>query len=47
MLRESNMYRGRRLDMEIWSILAPEWRERRTDPEVAPVPGQGQGQGRR
>ncbi|MFB4277978.1 GNAT family N-acetyltransferase [Nonomuraea sp. MTCD27] len=25
-LRESYPYRGKRLDMEIWSVLAPEWR---------------------
>ncbi|MCK2217385.1 GNAT family N-acetyltransferase [Actinomadura sp. ATCC 31491] len=28
-LREYYPHRGRRLDMEIWSVLAPEWRERR------------------
>ncbi|MBB6174639.1 RimJ/RimL family protein N-acetyltransferase [Nocardiopsis mwathae] len=26
-LRESYPYRGKRLDMEVWSILAPEWRD--------------------
>lgn len=25
-LRESYRYRGKRLDMEVWSVLAPEWR---------------------
>ncbi|UNS97448.1 GNAT family N-acetyltransferase [Streptomyces tubbatahanensis] len=25
-LRESHLYRGKRTDMEIWSVLAPEWR---------------------
>lgn len=30
-LRESYPYRGKRHDMEIWSTLAPEWRERRPD----------------
>ncbi|MEV6157603.1 GNAT family protein [Nonomuraea sp. NPDC052129] len=25
-LRESYPYRGKRLDMEVWSVLAPEWR---------------------
>ncbi|NSC22169.1 GNAT family N-acetyltransferase [Streptomyces albus subsp. chlorinus] len=25
-LRESYLYRGKRADMEVWSILAPEWR---------------------
>ncbi|MGY1436210.1 GNAT family N-acetyltransferase [Streptomyces reniochalinae] len=25
-LRESYLYRGKRADMEIWSVLAPEWR---------------------
>jgi RimJ/RimL family protein N-acetyltransferase len=28
-LRESYPYRGRRLDMEVWSVLAPEWRAAR------------------
>ncbi|WP_326616017.1 GNAT family N-acetyltransferase [Streptomyces decoyicus] len=28
-LRESNPYRGVRHDMEVWSVLAREWRERR------------------
>ncbi|MEV4869177.1 GNAT family N-acetyltransferase [Streptomyces syringium] len=28
-LRESNLYRGVRHDMEIWSVLAPAWRELR------------------
>ncbi|NLU71157.1 GNAT family N-acetyltransferase [Streptomyces sp. HNM0575] len=26
-LREISPYRGKRLDLEVWSILAPEWRE--------------------
>lgn len=25
-LRESYLYRGKRHDMEVWSVLAPEWR---------------------
>ncbi|MER7990814.1 GNAT family protein [Streptomyces noursei] len=29
-LRESYAYRGERHDMEIWSVLAPEWRAHRT-----------------
>ncbi|MFG1945312.1 GNAT family N-acetyltransferase [Nonomuraea sp. NPDC048826] len=29
-LRESFLYRGRRYDMEIWSVLAPEWRAARS-----------------
>ncbi|MGK5629865.1 GNAT family N-acetyltransferase [Streptomyces sp. URMC 123] len=28
-LRESHVHRGRRQDIEIWSVLAPEWRARR------------------
>ncbi|QLH27009.1 GNAT family N-acetyltransferase [Streptomyces sp. Rer75] len=28
-LRESFLYRGKRCDMEIWSVLAPEWRAAR------------------
>ncbi|MEU8569278.1 GNAT family protein [Streptomyces pathocidini] len=28
-LRESHPYRGKRLDMEVWSVLAPEWRAAR------------------
>jgi RimJ/RimL family protein N-acetyltransferase len=27
-LRESDLYRGKRHDMEVWSVLAPEWRAR-------------------
>ncbi|RBM08211.1 GNAT family N-acetyltransferase [Streptomyces sp. PT12] len=30
-LRESYPYRGTRHDMEMWSVLAPEWRAQRTD----------------
>ncbi|MFG3494699.1 GNAT family N-acetyltransferase [Streptomyces sp. NPDC047928] len=30
-LRESYLYRGVRHDMEVWSVLAPEWRARRND----------------
>ncbi|MBF8184321.1 GNAT family N-acetyltransferase [Nonomuraea sp. K274] len=30
-LRESYPYRGKRLDMEIWSVLAPEWRTARQE----------------
>ncbi len=25
-LRESRLYRGKRRDLEVWSVLAPEWR---------------------
>jgi ribosomal-protein-serine acetyltransferase len=32
-LRESYRYRGKRRDMEIWSVLAPEWREGREERE--------------
>ncbi|MEU1375374.1 GNAT family protein [Streptomyces triculaminicus] len=28
-LRESHLWNGARHDMEVWSVLAPEWRERR------------------
>ncbi|WP_329138471.1 GNAT family N-acetyltransferase [Streptomyces sp. NBC_00670] len=28
-LRENNLYRGARQDLEVWSLLAPEWREAR------------------
>ncbi|MER6911843.1 GNAT family protein [Streptomyces sp. NPDC000594] len=28
-LRQANLYRGERHDLEVWSILAPEWRELR------------------
>jgi ribosomal-protein-serine acetyltransferase len=28
-LRESYLYRGVRSDMEVWSVLAPEWRAAR------------------
>ncbi|MES9535761.1 MULTISPECIES: GNAT family protein [unclassified Actinomadura] len=28
-LRESYLYRGKRQDMEVWSVLAPEWRASR------------------
>ena len=28
-LRESHLYRGKRCDMEVWSVLAPEWRSAR------------------
>ncbi|WP_130798508.1 GNAT family N-acetyltransferase [Streptomyces otsuchiensis] len=31
-LRESYAYRGERQDMEVWSVLAPEWRAGRGDP---------------
>ncbi|MER7516398.1 GNAT family protein [Streptomyces sp. NPDC126499] len=31
-LRESYRYRGKRADMEVWSVLAPEWRAARTAP---------------
>ncbi|MFC5143408.1 GNAT family N-acetyltransferase [Streptomyces aureoversilis] len=33
-LRESFLYRGKRRDIEIWSVLAPEWRARRRDAQV-------------
>ncbi|WP_340558583.1 GNAT family N-acetyltransferase [Streptomyces sp. GSL17-111] len=29
-LRQSHLYRGERQDMEVWSVLAPEWRAART-----------------
>ncbi|MET9957211.1 GNAT family protein [Streptomyces sp. NPDC006339] len=29
-LRESYRYRGKRADMEVWSVLAPEWRAAKT-----------------
>ena len=28
-LRENYLYRGERQDMEVWSVLAPEWRAAR------------------
>ncbi|MEU7035293.1 GNAT family protein [Streptomyces sp. NPDC046237] len=31
-LRESYAYRGRRFDMEVWSVLAPEWKAQRAEP---------------
>ncbi|WP_433518982.1 GNAT family N-acetyltransferase [Nonomuraea sp. CA-143628] len=31
-LRESYPYRGKRLDMEVWSVLAPEWRAGKQTP---------------
>jgi RimJ/RimL family protein N-acetyltransferase len=31
-LRESYLYRGKRHDMEVWSVLAPEWRAARQAP---------------
>ncbi|WP_377274164.1 GNAT family N-acetyltransferase [Peterkaempfera sp. SMS 1(5)a] len=31
-LRESYPYRGKRHDMEVWSVLAPEWRAARKEP---------------
>ncbi|MCH6160541.1 GNAT family N-acetyltransferase [Streptomyces marispadix] len=34
-LRESYPYRGKRRDMEIWSVLGPEWRERRAAQRAA------------
>ncbi|WP_314175533.1 GNAT family N-acetyltransferase [Streptomyces winkii] len=34
-LRESYPYRGRRRDMEVWSVLAPEWRRWRAGGEPA------------
>ncbi|NJQ01595.1 GNAT family N-acetyltransferase [Streptomyces zingiberis] len=33
-LRESYPYRGKRHDMEIWSVLAPQWRAARPTPAV-------------
>ncbi|WP_255949700.1 GNAT family N-acetyltransferase [Streptomyces odontomachi] len=30
-LRESHPYRGERLDIEVWSVLAPEWRAAKED----------------
>ncbi|QPP08619.1 GNAT family N-acetyltransferase [Streptomyces bathyalis] len=32
-LRDVYLYRGRRHDMEVWSVLAPEWRKARADRE--------------
>ncbi|WFB06036.1 GNAT family N-acetyltransferase [Streptomyces sp. LX-29] len=32
-LRESYAYRGKRHDMEVWSVLAPEWRAGRQAPQ--------------
>lgn len=34
-LRESYAYRGKRQDMEVWSVLAPEWRAGRQAPQRA------------
>lgn len=34
-LRESYAHRGERLDMEVWSVLAPEWRAARARGEAA------------
>ncbi|GAA2299764.1 GNAT family protein [Glycomyces scopariae] len=31
LLRAAYLHRGERYDMEVWSVLAPEWRERRRD----------------
>jgi ribosomal-protein-serine acetyltransferase len=28
-LRDAVLHRGERLDLEVWSVLAPEWRARR------------------
>lgn len=39
-LRESYPYRGKRHDMEIWSVLAPEWRAARRR-HTAALPHQG------
>jgi RimJ/RimL family protein N-acetyltransferase len=39
-LREAHPYRGERHDIEVWSVLAPEWRATR------PGPGRGPGTGR-
>jgi RimJ/RimL family protein N-acetyltransferase len=30
-LRESYLYRGKRHDVEVWSVLAPEWRAGKPD----------------
>lgn len=38
-LREHYAYRGERHDMEIWSVLAPEWRARRAGTQPAPGAG--------
>ncbi|QFU90256.1 GNAT family N-acetyltransferase [Amycolatopsis sp. YIM 10] len=32
-LREFNLYRGKRQDVEVWSVLAPEWRARQSAAE--------------
>ncbi|MEU1281612.1 GNAT family protein [Streptomyces sp. NPDC005805] len=37
-LRQSHLYRGERQDIEVWSVLAPEWRARRAR---AAEPGAG------
>lgn len=34
-LRDVYLYRGKRHDMEVWSVLAPEWRRARADREGA------------
>jgi RimJ/RimL family protein N-acetyltransferase len=33
-LRESYPHRGRRHDVEVWSVLAPEWRAANRSPEL-------------
>ncbi|MGX1854717.1 GNAT family N-acetyltransferase [Streptomyces sp. NPDC055299] len=35
-LRESYLYRGVRHDMEVWSVLAPQWRELRESGRLGP-----------
>jgi RimJ/RimL family protein N-acetyltransferase len=36
-LRESYPHRGKRYDIEVWSVLAPEWRARRKDARTRSV----------
>ncbi|WP_433854351.1 GNAT family N-acetyltransferase [Streptomyces kronopolitis] len=40
-LRESHLYRGVRHDMEVWSVLAPQWRELRGAGRPGPAAAQG------
>jgi ribosomal-protein-serine acetyltransferase len=40
-LRESYPYRGSRHDMEVWSVLAPEWRAARSLSRRTPLPAAG------
>jgi RimJ/RimL family protein N-acetyltransferase len=38
-LRESRAYRGKRHDLEVWSVLAPEWRTAVQRPPLGPAGG--------